>query len=183
MELTGLASVRQFFFFFGHWLCRLYFEDGWLQLLADLALPQLVECQLKLGDRPGLLSSLSMWLTMKGELEGAAAQKVDEEAIQSALEDLGGEGERSTASAVDLHGAVRVSRSESGGSGLKVLAQKNDVAVLAFTVDSLFPFPVDVKGAAVMLSKHKWVTVTGYTAKPLPQVWCWQHALHIAVMT
>ena len=144
-----------FFFFFGHWLCRLYFEDGWLQLLADLALPQLVECQLKLGDRPGLLSSLSMWLTMKGELEGAAAQKVDEEAIQSALEDLGGEGERSTASAVDLHGAVRVSRSESGGSGLKVLAQKNDVAVLAFTVDSLFPFPVDVKGAAVMLSKHK----------------------------
>ncbi|QDZ23634.1 hypothetical protein A3770_11p61520 [Chloropicon primus] len=166
--------------------CKIYFDEGWLHLLADLALPQLIECQVKLGDRRGLLCSLARWLTMKREPDQISS-KVDEDNIQTTLSDLHkkgkgggdpvalGEEEGVGAEPVNLHESVRLSRYEGRlgeylpSPSWRVAACENDVVILAFALDSDFPFPFDVTKGEVNFAQGNGNTETMGTR--------WLHAL------
>ena len=143
--------------------CSIYFDEGWYLLLADLALPQLIECQLKLADTRGLLSSLATWLTMKEEIR--QDKDMDEENIQSALSTFHREKSGSEARAsgdksedretsrgpVNLHKSVTFTRHKVQN----LQAYQNDVAVLTFELDSHFPFPFQVSKGKIALKNAK----------------------------
>jgi hypothetical protein len=154
--------------------CKVYFEDGWLHLLADHALPQLIDCQTKLKDRRGLLSSMAKLLSMEEELR--CESKLDEESIQSALSRLynkkksAGEDEVGPEE-VNLHKSVSFRRYSgsfsideqgkgqgAGGSFQSpwpVVACQNDVAILPFEVTSHFPFPLQISNGSLTFQQLK----------------------------